>query len=83
MRRRKNPMPKPPGEKRHGNPPSNETAENSPKIPTGIPGPEDIISEEPFISQKGTPYVIKKTLETDPYDKPLKPEDKRHSRGDS
>jgi hypothetical protein len=36
----------------------------------GLPNPESVIDEKVFVSPKGSKYVILKTTEIDPTDKP-------------
>jgi hypothetical protein len=57
---------------------STESAEG--KGRPGMPNEASVLSEKSFTSPKGRRYRIIKTDETDPYDAPLSPEEKRRKR---
>ena len=59
-----------------------ESADKSRGRP-GMPNEMSVLSEQAFTSPKGKNYRIIKTDETDPYDAPLRPKERRGERADS
>jgi hypothetical protein len=60
---------------------STESADKSRGRP-GMPNETSVLSEKAFTSPKGKKYRIIKTDETDPYDAPLSPKERRGERAD-
>jgi hypothetical protein len=61
---------------------SGSGGEPEPTPRSGLPAPESIVSETEFTSPKGAKYLIIKTRETDPYDKPKRPKESRKRKKD-